>query len=73
MKCNHSKYIYSRIVLKYNFEVLVLHLIISIFCYFILLLHFISEGNIVLFTPLLLFDSYSYELLFRVVFYIKLM
>ena len=37
-------------VLKYNFEVLYLGIPIS--CHFILLLHFISEGNILLFTPL---------------------
>ncbi len=33
-----TKHIYSRTVLKYNFEVLVHYLSISIFCYFILLL-----------------------------------
>lgn len=31
----------------------------SISCYFILLLHVISEGRIVVFTPLHLFESYS--------------
>ncbi len=36
------------------------YLSISIFCYFILLLHYISEANIVLFTPLQLFDNFSY-------------
>lgn len=32
-----SRYIYSTAVLKYNFEVLVLYLSISIVCYFIFL------------------------------------
>lgn len=35
---------------------------ISIICNFILLLHNISEVNIVLFTPLYLSDSFSYKL-----------
>ena len=52
--------IYSSTVLKYNFEVLVLYLSISMWCYFILPLHYISEENIVLSTPLHLFDSFSY-------------
>ena len=55
-----TKYIYSSTVLKYNFELLVLYLSISVWCYFILPLHYISEGNIVLSTPLHLFDSFSY-------------
>ncbi len=48
---------YSYTVFKYNFEVLVLYLSISILSYFILLL--ISKGNIVLFTPLLVFNNFS--------------
>ena len=32
-ECNYTKYIYSSTVLQYNFEVLVLYLRISIFCY----------------------------------------
>ena len=37
-----------------------LYLSIIILSYLILLLYYISEGNIVLFTPLHLFDSFSY-------------
>lgn len=48
--------------LKHRFEVLVLYLNIS-FCYFIL--HHILEANIVLFTPLHLFDGLSYKRLGR--------
>ncbi len=55
-----TKYIYLSTVLKYSFEVLVLYLSVSIFCYFILLLNQTSEANIVLFTPLHLFDNFSY-------------
>ncbi len=33
---------------------------VFIFCYFLLLIHYISGANIVLFTPLHLFDSLSY-------------
>ncbi len=56
-----TKYIYLSTVLKYKFEELVLYLSTSIFCYF-KLLHHISEGNIVLFTPLQLSDNLSYFL-----------
>lgn len=42
-------------VLKYNFEVLVLSAFIS--CYFLLLLCYILEGNIVLFTNVMNFVS----------------
>ncbi len=52
-----TKYIYSSAVLNYSFEVLVLYLSISLFCYFILLLHYISEENIVHFTPLHSLDN----------------
>ncbi len=45
-----GKYIYSSTVLKYNFEVLI---------YFILVLHYNSDGDIVLFTTLHLFDTFS--------------
>ena len=38
-----TKYIYLSTVLKYNLEVLVLYLSISIFCYVILILHNNSE------------------------------
>ncbi len=55
-----SKLIHSCTVLKYNFEVLVLYLSISLFCYFILLLKYMSEVNSVLFTPIHLFDSFCY-------------
>ncbi len=34
-------------------------------CYFILLLHYIPEVNLVLFTPLNLYDCFSYYLLNR--------
>ncbi len=44
-------------VLKYNFEVLVLYLRVFIFCYFILVLLYITVGNVVLFTPLHVFNS----------------
>ncbi len=64
-RCSGGKYIYSSTALKYNFEVFVLYLSISLFCYFILLLNYISEANIVLFTPLHLFDNFSYSLLCR--------
>lgn len=37
---------------KYKFKVLVLYFSISILCHLIFLLHFISEGNVVLFSPL---------------------
>ncbi len=50
-------------VLRYNFEVLVLYLCISLFCYFthtFILLCCISEADIVLYTPLHLFDNFSY-------------
>ncbi len=50
------KYIFSSTVLGYNFEVTLLE-----YFNFMLLytsLHYISEGFIVLFTPLHLFDSY---------------
>ncbi len=40
-----TKYICSSIELNYNFDLLVLYFSISIFCYFLLLLHYISEGN----------------------------
>lgn len=33
----------------------------SVFCYLILPLHYILEGNSVLFTPLRLFDNFSYK------------
>lgn len=52
------KYIYSSTVLRQNFEVFVLNLSISIFHYFVLLLHCISEGNVVL------YFTASYLLLF---------
>ncbi len=52
--------VHLSIVLKYKFEVLVLYWSISILCYVILLLHYSSEGNIVLFTTLHLSDSLSY-------------
>uniref|UniRef100_A0A3B4YX93 TNFR-Cys domain-containing protein n=1 Tax=Seriola lalandi dorsalis TaxID=1841481 RepID=A0A3B4YX93_SERLL len=55
-----TKYLYSGSVYQYNFEVLVLNLSIYILCYFLLQLHYISDGNIVLSTPLHLFDSFSY-------------
>uniref|UniRef100_A0A3B4T3M2 TNFR-Cys domain-containing protein n=1 Tax=Seriola dumerili TaxID=41447 RepID=A0A3B4T3M2_SERDU len=55
-----TKYFYSGSVNQYNFEVLVLNLSIYILCYFLLQLHYISDGNIVLSTPLHLFDSFSY-------------
>lgn len=61
---NVTKCIYSDTALKYNFEVFVLNLNISILCYFILQLYYISETN-VLFTLLHLFDSFSYLLLCR--------
>ncbi len=43
--------------LKYSFDMLVVYLSISILCmhFFILLLYYIWEGNIALFTPLQLF------------------
>ncbi len=47
-------------LLKYKFEVLVLYLSIFFSCHFLLLLHYISEGNIVLFTSPQLSDSFSY-------------
>lgn len=47
-------------LLKYNFEVLLPYLSIFSICYFILLLHCILEANSVLFSPLHLFDSFSY-------------
>lgn len=53
-----SNYIYSTTVLNYNFEVLVPYLNTSVCCYFILLLHYISEGNVV--RPL--FPSFGYTL-----------
>ncbi len=53
------KYIYSA-VLEYKFEVLVFHLSMLISRYFILLLQYISEGNIVLFTSLHLSDNFGY-------------
>ncbi len=40
-RCNVTKYIYSSTVLKFNFDILVLYLSISILCYFTLLLHYI--------------------------------
>lgn len=56
-------------VLMHSFEVLVLFLSISVLWYSMLLLNHISEGNIVLPTPLHLFDSFSYYLLSRSTFY----
>ncbi len=44
-------------LLKYNFELLVLHLSIFSSCHF--LLHYISEGNIALFTPLHLSECFN--------------
>ncbi len=52
-----TKYIHSSPVLKYNSEVLELNLSISIFCHILLLLHYLSEGNTALFTPLKLFTA----------------
>ncbi len=49
---NVTKYIYSRTPLHCNFEVLRLNLNICTFCHFILLLHCISEANIMLFISL---------------------
>ncbi len=49
-----TKCIYLSAVLKYNFEVLVLYLSISILCYFILHL----EANVELLTSLHLFDNF---------------
>ncbi len=42
----------------YDFEVLVLYLIVSILCYFILVFHHISEGSIIEFTLLNLFNIF---------------
>ncbi len=67
---NVTKYIYSGAVFKYKTEVLVLNLNIYILCNFILLFHYISEANIVLFTSLHLSDSFSYKLVFRLQFFI---
>ena len=53
-----TKYIHSSTVLKYKFEGLVLYLSIFFLCHFLLLLHYISEGNIVLFTPYFYLASY---------------
>ena len=53
-----NKYINSSTVLQYKFEVL--YMSISIVCNFVLLLHYITEANIELFTSLLLSDSFSY-------------
>lgn len=47
-------------VLKYSFEVVALYLSVSISCYFILPLQEIYKVNVVLFTPLHLFDYFSY-------------
>lgn len=48
--------------LKYNFEVFqVLHLSITILCHFVVPLHYISETNIMLFTPLHFYDSSGYK------------
>ncbi len=52
-----TKYIHSSTVLQYNFDILVLYLSISIFCYCLLQLCYISETNIV---PLHLSDNFSY-------------
>lgn len=54
------KYFYSCVALKYSFDILVFYLSTSIFCYFILLFDYISERNIVLYTPLHIFYSYNY-------------
>lgn len=54
----------SSTVLKYCFEALVLYLSLSILSYFIFLLHYISEGSIVLLTSLHLFKSYFLKLRF---------
>lgn len=44
----------------YNFKVLVFYMSIPIFCFFILLLHYNLEANVVLFvTPLQLFHRFS--------------
>ncbi len=57
---NVIEYIYLSTVLKYNFEVLACFLSISISCDFILPLHYISEGNIVLCMVLHLSHNWSY-------------
>ena len=57
-----TKYINLSTSLRY------LHFTFYIFCYFILLLHYISEVNIVLFTALYLFHNFSNQLLFRLIF-----
>lgn len=56
---NIMKYIYSSTVNKYKFEMLQLNIFFS--CYFLLVLHYISDVNVVLFTSTFLRDSFSYS------------
>ena len=62
--CGYGYYYYDCVhlstVLQYTFEVLVLCLNISIFCYFTLPVHYILKANIVLFTLHLLFTFFFY-------------
>lgn len=55
-----SIYTFTQVYLSTSFQVLALHLNISILCYFLLSFYHISEANILLFTPLHLFDIQGY-------------
>ncbi len=61
VECKY-KYIYSSTVLKCNFEIFVLYLSISTLCCFILMFHYISEENMILFTSLDVYISSIYSI-----------
>lgn len=55
----HLHYIHLLTALKSDSEILILYSCYSIFCYFIPQLHYILLANIVYFTPIYLFHSFS--------------
>lgn len=62
---------FTSTALKYKLKVLAFYLSIDNLRTFILLLHYISEANIVLFIPLHLSDSFCEHLLLRFEFFIS--